>query len=394
VYAWAIAWASVLQLIAALGLDTLMVRELAAQQVTRAWSSMHGLLRAGHAVALLSSVVITLFVALVGFMLVAPDQRATFLVALATVPALTSMTVREGALKGLGKVIASRAAEDLVRPIGLVVLLVVAWGVLTIKHTAPLAMALQAFATLIASIVSWGLLRRATPVNTYIDQPIVTVGLWVRQAAPLILLRAVNTLLSQVDIILVGILRNPTQVALYATATRFAGFVGIAEFAVNAAFLPVASRLFASNDIERLRKGAPLVALGGVLLSALFAAPLILFAPLILKIFGESFSGGAFALRILCFSFVVSAICGQSLGLLTMTRNVRQVIISSGAALISNVVLNLIFIPPGGANGAAIAWLLSVIVWNGVLEFQVRRNLKISATPLALIPRLLRRHNT
>jgi O-antigen/teichoic acid export membrane protein len=394
VYAWALAWATTLQLVATLGFDTLILRELAANQVKGAWSSMRGLLRVGPAVVSLVSIVLTLAVALFGVATVASNERLTFLIALATVPVLAVTTVREGALRGLGKVIRSRTAEDIIRPIGLILFLGIGWGLLKMKHTAPVAMGLQALATVAAAIVSWVLLRRAIPSQAMAVRAVITTRLWVRQALPLILLRAINVLLSQIDIILVGILRNPTQVALYATATRFATFVGIAEYAVNAAFLPVASRLFARNDIDRLRRGAPRVALGGVLLSAVFAAPLIIFAPQILKLFGEGFSEGAFALRILCVSFVISAICGQSLGLLTMTRNVKQVIIGSGVALASNVALNIMFIPSGGASGAAIAWLLSVIIWNAVLEFQVRRNLGISATPLALIPLHLKRNRS
>ena len=391
VYAWAIAWASVLQLVASLGFDTLMIRELAAQRVTGGWAAMRGLLATGQRVTLFTSTIMALVCAGAGLALVTHQQLPTFLVALATVPALTLMTVREGALRGFGRIVASRAGEDLVRPIGLIVLLLIGWGVFSIRHTAPAAMALQAGATVIASVASWGLLRRATPDRVLHATPVKATARWIGHAVPLVLLRAINTLLSQIDVILVGILRNPTQVALYATATRFAGFVGIAEFAVNAAFLPVASRLFASGETARLGELAPLVALGGVILSAALAAPMILFATPILHVFGQSFSGGASSLRILSISFVVSAICGQSLGLLTMTRNVRQVLLGSGAALISNVILNLLFVPTGGAHGAAVAWLLSVIVWNVILALQVHRSLKITSTPLALIPRMIRR---
>jgi O-antigen/teichoic acid export membrane protein len=391
VYAWAIAWTSVLQLAACLGLNTLMVRELAAQHVTQAWATMRGLLSVGRGVVLLSSIGLTALGVVAGLTLVGSQQRATFLVALATVPALSLMTVQEGALKGLGRVITSRTAEDLVRPISLIVLLAAGWGIFTLNQSAPVAMALQAVATILASLVCWGLLRRAIPEQVHKVKPFVATRRWVGESVPLVLLVSLITLLSQVDIILVGILRDPTQVALYATATRIAGFVGIAEFAVNAAFLPVASRLFASHDIEGLGRLAPLVALGGMLVSALLAAPLIIFAPQILGIFGESFVGGASSLRILSISFVVSAICGQSLGLLTMTRNVRQAAIGSGVALITNVALNLLFIPPSGAKGAAIAWLLSVVVWNLVLAFLVHRSLGINPTPLGLLSKAARR---
>jgi O-antigen/teichoic acid export membrane protein len=66
-------------------------------------------------------------------------------------------------------------------------------------------------------------------------------------------------------------------------------------------------------------------------------------------------------------------------------------IVGSGVALATNVGLNLIFIPLQAARGAAIAWLLSVIVWNGFLSLQVRRVHGFTATPLALLPMLRQR---
>jgi O-antigen/teichoic acid export membrane protein len=165
-----------------------------------------------------------------------------------------------------------------------------------------------------------------------------------------------------------------------------AALVGVAEFAVNAAFLPVISRLYVESGVERLRTGAPLVALGGVLLSAVLAAPLIAFAPFVLHFFGKSFSGGVFALRVLSISLVISALSGLNIALLNMTKHIRAVMIGSGVGLATNVGLNLLLIPGSGARGAAVAWLLSIIVWNVILELQVRRSLGISATPLVLVP--------
>jgi len=394
VYAWALAWATVLQLVATLGIDTLTVREVAAQKTLVAWSAMRGLLQSGPLIALASSLVISLVVIAAGLAFVPSAEKTTFIIAVASVPILTLTNIREGAMQGLGRVIPSRLPEDLLRPAIFLALLVLGWNVLSLSHNAPIAMALQYAATFVAFLVGLFLLRRALPAQLSSAVGGIQILTWIRLALPFIVLRAINTLLSQVDTILVGVLRGSTQVALYATATRVAALVGIAEFAVNAAFLPVISRLFTESGVERLRTGAPLVALGGVVLSAIIAAPLIVFAPYVLHFFGSSFDGGVFALRILCVSLVLSAISGLNIALLNMTRHVRAVMIGSGLGLAANVVLNLLLIPGHGASGAAVAWLLSVLVWNGILELQVRRTLGISASPLILIPIAIRKLTT
>jgi O-antigen/teichoic acid export membrane protein len=391
IYAWALAWATVLQLVATLGLDTLAVREVAAQKTLAAWSAMRGLLRSGSLIVLCSSLLIAAVVISAGSALLSPEQRDTFVIAVAIVPILALTNVREGAMQGLGHVLPSRLPEDLFRPSVFIALLIVGWSALSLPRSPFAAMAFQGIATLLACLAGLLLLRRALPpqLSSVVGRTHVTA--WVRQALPFVLLRAISTLLSQVDVILVGLLRDSTQVALYATATRVAALVGVAEFAVNAAFLPVISRLFVESGVDRLRTGAPLAALGGVMLSAILAAPLIAFAPFVLHFFGKSFSGGVFALRILSISFVISALSGLNVALLNMTKNSRALMIGSSIGLVTNVALNLLLIPSGGARGAAVAWLLSVIVWNVILELQVRRTLGISATPLALIPLAARR---
>jgi O-antigen/teichoic acid export membrane protein len=389
-YAWALAWTTVLQLITTLGLDMLTVREVAAHKALAAWSVMRGLLRSGPLIVLCSSVTVAVGIIAASFVFVSSAQRATFVIAIAIVPVLALTNVREGAMQGLGRIIPSRLPEDLIRPSAFILLLVVGWDALSLSRSAPVAMALQGVATVLSFLVGLLLLRRALPTQLSSTVGDLRIAGWVRQGLPFVVLRALNTLLSQIDIILVGLLRDSTQVALYASATRVAALVGVAEWAVNIAFLPVISRLFVESGVERLRIAAPLVALGGVILSAALAAPLIIFAPLVLDIFGTSFSGAVFALRILSISFVISAISGLNIALLNMTKHTRSVIIGSGLGLASNVALNLILIPANGASGAAIAWLLSVLVWNGILEIQVRQTLGISATPLALVPLAIR----
>jgi O-antigen/teichoic acid export membrane protein len=269
--------------------------------------------------------------------------------------------------------------------------LLLAWRVFGLRQSAPAAMALQGAAVFVAFLFGWVMLRRVLPSQVRPTVAQSRTREWLRLAIPLGLLSSIAVVLTQIDIILLGLLRNSTQVGLYSTSTRVASFVGIAEFAVNAAYLPVVARLFAANRIDRLRTGAPMVTLGAVLLSSVLAAPLIAFAPQVLRLFGSSFGSGAFILRVLCVTFLISAVAGQNGALLTMTKHVRPVMIGSGLALVTNIGLNLILIPLQAARGAAIAWLLSVIVWNGFLSLQVRRIYGFTAAPLALVPLLRRR---
>lgn len=391
-YAWAFAWASVLQIITSFGFDILAIREFAAYKERDKWpAAVHGLFRTAPKVVLLGSTVVTLLVLSASTILIEPTQRATFIIAVAFVPLLALTAVRQGAVQGLGSVVAARLPDDLVRPLVFNIFLLIGWSVLSLRHSPPVAMALQGVAASVAFIFGLVVLRRALPSRGGLPHVQSQTRAWLRLAIPLGLLNGIAILLAQVDLILLGFLSDSTQVGLYSTSTRVASFVGIAEFAVNAAYLPVVARLFAANRMDRLKTGAPMVTLGAVLLSAVLAVPLIIFAPQVLRLFGSSFESGVFVLRVLCVTFVISAVAGQNGALLTMTKHPRPMIVGSGVALATNVGLNLIFIPLQAARGAAIAWLLSVIVWNGFLSLQVRRVHGFTATPLALLPMLRQR---
>jgi O-antigen/teichoic acid export membrane protein len=392
-YAWAFAWSSVLQIITTFGFDVLAIREFAAHKATSAWSAMHGLLRTGPAIVFIGSSAVALIAVVAGAVFLGPAERSTFIIAVAFVPLLAVTATRQGAIQGLGSVAAARLPNDFVGPMIFIGFLLLAWRVLGLRQSPPIAMALQGAAISIAFLFGWIVLRRILPSQVRPAPVQARTREWLRLAIPLGLLNSIAIVLTQVDIILLGLLRNSTQVGIYSTSTRVASLVGIAEFAVNAAYLPVVARLFAADRIERLRSGAPKVTLAAVSLSFAFAAPLIVFAPQILGLFGSSFESGAFILRVLCVTFLISAAAGQNGTLLTMTRHVRPVMIGSTLALVSNVALNLILIPLDGARGAAIAWLLSVIVWNGFLSWQVRRIYGFTATPLALVPLLRQRIN-
>lgn len=385
IYAWALAWASILQIVTVFGFDMLAIREFAAYRANGAWSTMRGLLRTGPLLVFAGSGVVALFFIAAGFAFVGSAQRSTFVIAAAFVPILALTSACQGAIQGLGSVAVARLPNDLVAPALYVVLLVLAWQVLDLRRSAPVAMALQAGAALGALIVAALLLRRLLPAPVGQTPSSVMTGEWIGRAVPLGLVNALAIALAQIDVVLLGILSSSSQVGVYSTSARIANFVGIAELAVNAAYLPVVARLFATGRIDRLKTGAPMVTLAATLLSAFLAAPVIAFAPSVLGLFGGSFKSGALILQMLCLAFVISAAAGQNGAVLMMTGKTRRMVLCSASALAVNIALNVILIPLMDARGAAIAWLLTVIVWNGVLSWQVRRVFGFTATLVGLL---------
>jgi O-antigen/teichoic acid export membrane protein len=379
IYSWALAWTVVFPFIGDFGFSRLLGREIPGLRVEGLHGALRGLVVDGPVVVAVLSIAVAICAAAAGVAFLPADHLAPFLIAVVLTPVIALTTVSQGIAQALGHVGLSRIPEDVVRPLVGLVGIVVCWVLLDAPTTPTVGMAVQAVAFVAAFAVAVALARKLWPRELREGGRQRRPRHWTQQAVPLAMLNGINTALSQVDIILLGILSSPTEVGLYATSTRLASGVGVAEFAVNAAFLPVAATLYRSKQVSRLSVISPKVALLGTAVAVALAAPLLIIPGPILSLFGPQFPDAAFQVRILSLSFLASVVMGQNLTLLSMTGHTRAVLIGTTVAMGSNIAMNGILIPPFGANGAAVAWLCSTVLWDAVLIWQVRRLLGFHA---------------
>ena len=166
------------------------------------------------------------------------------------------------------------------------------------------------------------------------------------------------------DVILVGALISPTAAAIYTVATRLlqAGFMAVD--AIGQTVEPLFSRLLAKDDMagaNDLYQVATswLVAITWPLFLAVW-----IFAPTLLGLFGQEFVGASSVITILATSALVGSGLGPIDVLLVMSGRTMWGLWNSLAALLLNVVLNIILIPKMGLDGAAIAWAVSRVASN------------------------------
>lgn len=385
VYAWATSVALALQMIAVFGFDRLAVRELGQGSVTGAYGAMSGVLVFGRRVILVASVVVIVCVGTVSLLVASGSQQAALLVALVGVPLLALTTFRQGVAQGLNRVIAGRIAEDLGRPVFLSLLFLAALAsgqADTMGSTG--ALALQTVAILLAFIIGTAIVRSAMPDRVRQSVPVGTWRRWTRQAFPLGLVASGEMLLSQLGIILLGLVSTSHEVAAFAVAMKVAVLIALPELALNSALMPTFARLQAGGEIDRVRQvaaaGSAAAFVGGLTL----AVPLLLIPGPILSVFG-SVPGASSVLLILALSWLVSALGGVNGALLMMSGRSRPVVWGISIALATNLLASLALIPTHGAVGAAWAWLLTLVVWNGFLAFQVRRQLGFWASPVGVL---------
>lgn len=384
IYAWAYALTAALQVLGALGMDRLATREIAGAVARGSWDRAASFLYVAPRATALGSVALAVVTAAVCALTLPSERLAPALIALAFLPALALTTVRLGVLVGLGRVATSRLPDDLLRPLLFTVVLTVGWQLGLVPKTASVAIAIQAAAVVAALLAGGFMLRRAIPREIRAANVSPRYRAELGEALPLMLINGAGITLTQVDLILIGAICAPREVGIYALATRIGQLVGLAEYAVNAAFMPVVARLYAQEDLPRLQRGAARVAGSGFLLASAVALPVAALAPQLVSLFGPSFEDAVTPLRLIAVSFLISAAAGLNGTILAMTGRTRAVLNGSAVALVSNVALNAVMIPLWQANGAAVAWVLSVFIWNAWLAWEVHRTLGIHASLLGL----------
>jgi O-antigen/teichoic acid export membrane protein len=154
------------------------------------------------------------------------------------------------------------------------------------------------------------------------------------------------------DIILIGVLRGSGDAGIFAAADRFLLAGNLLAFSMYGAMLPTLSGI---DDQERHRELVRRLLAGAVGIGVFAGGVLWLAAPLLIRVtFG--FSASIPLLEVLSLS-VVPLLCNTVLGAAIFSRHgERAAVAVLGTAMIANLCLNALLIPPlGPAAAAAVA---------------------------------------
>lgn len=186
----------------------------------------------------------------------------------------------------------------------------------------------------------------------------------IKRSGPMAVSAVAYILMQSVDVILLSKFTDFSQVAFYSVALKLTMLVSLVLASVNSVIAPKISELFSAYRIKELNS---LIRKATRLTLVLTLPAIIILALLnsyILNIFGEEYVLAKTALFILLIGQMVNAFCGSVGVYMNMTgkQNVFQIILI--AALVVNIILNVLLIPEMGIEGAALATAISMILWN------------------------------
>jgi O-antigen/teichoic acid export membrane protein len=362
-----------------LGFHTVVIRFLPIHETRGEHDLVRGLNWTARVFALISASILAAsgFAFLQVFDHIVPDYwMVPVFLGLFTLPMIALGDVLDGTARANGWALTALGPTYILRPLLILAFMLIAlwWGADRSARTAmEAALAATYLTTLMQFVrVTWRLRRHLGPGSLAFD-----IRPWTRFALPLFLVDGIGFLLTNSDVVVVGLYLPPDQVAIYFAAAKTIALVQFVYFSVKAAAAPRFSAIIARNDRQELAAFAgqaarwafwPALAVG---LSVLAAGNLLL------SLFGPAFGQGYPLMIILFAGILAKASVGPGEILLNMAGHQRLCVILYAVILSANIALNMLLIPHFGLEGAAMATAAAMMIEAALLHIAVRHRLGI-----------------
>ncbi|MDI7864268.1 lipopolysaccharide biosynthesis protein [Rhizobiaceae bacterium n13] len=220
--------------------------------------------------------------------------------------------------------------------------------------------------------VTWRLRRNLVAGPRRIDFLV-----WFNVALPIFLIEGFGFLLTNSDVVVVGLYLDPQEVAVYFAAAKTITLVQFVYFSVKAAAAPQFSAMMAEGDMQALARFAGETVRWSFWPSLVVGLSVLAAGDLLLSLFGPAFGAGYVLMAILFAGILAKSLVGPGEVLLTMAGRQKLCVLLYAGALAANIGLNVTLIPLFGLVGAASATAAAMMVEALLLHLAVRRTLGI-----------------
>jgi len=370
VYSIALAAITFLGTLAAMGLPALVTREVAVHHARENWPLLKGLLQTSRLWVLTASLSLVLGVgALILLERVPPTlTMAGSLSVLALIPLVAFNQLRAAILRGLHWVVTADVPDLLLRP-GVMLVMLAGVHFIVVELNANTALLIQAGAMSAAFGIGGWLLAGRLPTPMRLTKAETTHLHWLRASGVFLAITIVGLLEGQLPLYVLGHLAGAQQAGLYQAANQIVSVVVMGLVAIN---MPLQPKLAAAWSRGDKREAQELVTeatrLGAV---AALASTLVLvpFAELVLGVYGDEYTAAAYALQVLVVGQFINAASGPCALVLAATGKQKFVLYGMGAGLAVSAVILWLLVPQYESMGAAVAAVMGLLTWNGMLAY-------------------------
>jgi O-antigen/teichoic acid export membrane protein len=288
IYIVVVSWLGILALISTMGLDTVVLRFVAAYQARKQWASLRGVLCLANRLSLTASLLAAIVASFLVWLLCDDSTlRYAFWIGCSSLPALVLISMRRAALQALKHIIQAIFPEAIIHPLTFGILVSSAVLILPDPLTAPQVMALSfASALSILGIATWWL-RQRMPGSARSVKPKFRTSEWVTVALPLFFISGMFMILNRTDIVMIGAITGTEAAGFYSVAARTAELVVFGLTAVNTIAAPIISQLYSTGQHGELQRIVSLAAKGVFLTVVPVAVIIVLFGKTIHRSNGQ-----------------------------------------------------------------------------------------------------------
>jgi O-antigen/teichoic acid export membrane protein len=298
-------------------------------------------------------------------------------------PLALGMTVALAGTRALGSMVPfvsiQNVAVPAVRPVAVLAVILAGMGALAVA----LSWAIPLAGGFVAAVVVLVLLVRRTEARELcLSAPARCLRTLAREfwafSAPQGVASFFQVTLLWLDILLVGAYATTRDAGVYSVSSRYVLAGAYALQAVGLAIGPQVSRLLARHQNDKVQD--VFQAATWWLIAASWPVYLVMavFSPLLLRPFGHDFHSGATSLTILSLAMLVLIATGANRVVLLMSGASSWNLAIAGLQLALDLGLNIVLIPRFGINGAAVAWAVSIVVGNVLINVILWIRLRIN----------------
>ena len=373
-------------LLAKLGLDTTSIRFIASFASQDKWTSIFKFRKQVISILSISSIAASLlmyFLAIPIADLINAKYEYIQLNAFFVLP-MTFFMLHYQSLRGLKRIAEFSFFYRMAQALFSVISIIILYQFFTTSDVPVYAYLISVLIVSLLSFISFRYwLNKRSKGKESAEQEIMSYSTLLKISIPLMFAQSVQFIMAWTDKLMLGAIDTPNvvngittnieEVGVYYTAFKLSMFAAVALMAINSIASPKFAEMFAKNDMEGLKK----VIHQSTKMIFWSSAPLVIiffiFPEFFLGLFGEEFKIGVTAFVFLSCGRLISSFSGSVGNILQMTgnQNIYAKILLFGAIL--NVLLNLILIPRYGINGAAIASMCSLTVWNLSMVLVVKK---------------------
>ncbi len=291
---------------------------------------------------------------------VPPMYLAGLLVVMIGLPVMAMELYLEGVCRSFGWFALAIVPAYLIRPllIGLAVLVWTFSG--NVPDAAFVLSAALVLTGLLALIKALILFRRLA----HLARPVVSskrTTLWLRASLPLVLVAGLDEIFISTDVLLLGLMGTPDEVAMYFAAVRSMALVNFVFYA----FMIVSPRRFsidnAGQDRSKLQETVTEISNWTFWLTVPAVAITLAAGYPLLHLFGSEFTSAYPVMALIALGYIARSSVGPAGDLLVILGYQRSILLLSAAGISVNVAFTIALYPIFGIAGVAIATALAFV---------------------------------